>query len=125
MPQVDALLTCPTPQTRENNKLRAEDYDVHDWYRFVLPFPPHLVRDCLERFGVGDGKVVLDPFCGTGTTLVECKKAGIASVGIEANPMPCFASRVKVDWGVNPNHLLHHAQGIADIATERLEADGR
>lgn len=114
-----------TPQLeRENNKLRPEDCCVHDWYRFVLSFPPHLVRDYLNRFGVGRGKVVLDPFCGTGTTLVECKKLGIASVGIEANPMPCFASRVKVDSSIDPDVLLHHAEQVAEIATERLETTG-
>ena len=73
--------------TNGRNKLRPEDRAVHDWYRFVLSFPPHLVRDYLERLGVGPSDTVLDPFCGTGTTLVECKKLGIASVGIESNPM--------------------------------------
>jgi len=31
--------------SREDNKLRPEDRAAHDWYRFVLSFPPHLVRD--------------------------------------------------------------------------------
>jgi DNA methylase len=119
-----ALASVGANTPKENNKLRAEDYGVHDWYRFVLSFPPHLVRDYLDKFNIAPGKVVLDPFCGTGTTLVECKKNGIESVGIEANPMPWFASRVKVDWSVDPDQLLHHAQQIADIASERLVADG-
>src|SRR5437870_9946366 len=80
------------------NKVRAEDSSIHDWYRFVLSFPPHLVRDYLDKFGVTKRQRVLDPFCGTGTTLVECKKLGIKSVGVEGNPMAHFASRVKVDW---------------------------
>ena len=44
------------------------------WYRFVLSFPPHLVREYISRFDLGSGARVLDPFCGTGTTIVECKK---------------------------------------------------
>jgi hypothetical protein len=75
------------------NKLRVEDRAAHDWYRFVLSFPPHLVRTYLERFGVMREMRALDPFCGTGTTLVECKKLGIAGVGIERNPVAYFASR--------------------------------
>lgn len=71
----------------EANKLLSEDRPAHDWYRFVLSFPPHLVRDYLSRFGVNERSTVLDPFCGTGTTLVQCKKARICSIGIEANPM--------------------------------------
>src|SRR2546425_846464 len=114
-----------TPQiARENNKLRAEDCCVHDWYRFVLSFPPHLVRDYLQRFKVTADAVVLDPFCGTGTTLVECKKLGIPSVGIEANPMPCFATRVKVDWKADADTLLKHAKGIAAAACKRLTVSG-
>ncbi|MDE3178926.1 MAG: hypothetical protein KGM47_04620 [Acidobacteriota bacterium] len=81
---------------RNGNKLRPEDRPAHEWYRFVLSFPPHLVRDYVRRFGVGRGQVVLDPFCGTGTTLVECKKLGIRSIGGETNPMACFASQVKL-----------------------------
>jgi hypothetical protein len=46
------------------NKLHDEDRAVHEWYRFVLSFPPHLVRQYLERFGASPGHCVLDPFCG-------------------------------------------------------------
>jgi DNA methylase len=109
---------------REDNKLRPEDRPAHDWYRFVLSFPPHLVRDIIQRFGVGPPQRALDPFCGTGTTLVECKKLGIPSVGVEANPMACFARRVKVDWDVDPDGLLEHAHGIAARALQQLEAEG-
>jgi hypothetical protein len=82
------------------------------------------VRDYVERFGLGSRHCVLDPFCGTGTTLVECKKLGIPSVGVEANPMAWFASRVKVNWEVDPDGLLAHAREIATIVSERLGADG-
>jgi SAM-dependent methyltransferase len=112
------------PPTAENNRLRLEDRAVHDWYRFVLSFPPHLVRDYLQRFGVQPGQRVLDPFCGTGTTLVECKKLGIETVGIEPNPMACFASQVKVDWSVDPDGLLRHARHIAELTSEELAAQG-
>ncbi|MCS6840042.1 MAG: hypothetical protein NZ701_04610, partial [Roseiflexus sp.] len=57
----------------EMNRLLDQDRPAHDWYRFVLSFPPHLVRDYVERFGIRRQHRVLDPFCGTGTTLVECK----------------------------------------------------
>ena len=85
---------------REDNKLRIEDRAAHDWYRFVLSYPAHLVRDYISRFEVDRDGLVLDPFCGTGTTLVECKKLGIRSVGIESNPMASFASGVKTDWEI-------------------------
>jgi 16S rRNA G966 N2-methylase RsmD len=109
--------------TRSNgmaNKLSHDDRRFHDWYRFVLSFPPHLVREYFERFGVKTGATILDPFCGTGTTVIEAKLCGINSIGIEANPMAHFASSVKVDWDLDPDKLSKHAQQIAIFATKAL-----
>src|SRR5436190_3117626 len=92
------------------NKLYPEDRAAHDWYRFVLSFPPQLVRNYIGRFNLDSTKQALDPFCGTGTTLVECKKAGIWSVGIEANPVAHFVSKTKVSWTPDPDSLLEHAR---------------
>jgi hypothetical protein len=109
---------------QEANRLLPEDRPAHEWYRFVLSFPPHLVRDYLGRFGVGPRQVVLDPFCGTGTTLVEAKKLGTPSAGVEANPMAHFASQLKVDWSPDPDRLRSHARRVAERATEQLAAEG-
>ncbi len=109
---------------KEDNKLRPEDRVGHDWYRFVLSFPPHLVREYLTRFGIDSRQRVLDPFCGTGTTLVECKKLGIPNAGIERNPMACFASRVKLAWSPNPDGLMEHAKAVARNVTSTLKKDG-
>ncbi len=106
------------------NRQQPGDRAVHDWYRFVLSFPSHLVRDVLEIFGVDETQRVLDPFCGTGTTLVACKKLGISSVGIECNPMAAFASRTKLDWSVDPDQLIDHAEAVAARALTQLERDG-
>jgi hypothetical protein len=120
-------LTPITPSAvlpKENNKLQLEDRAAHDWYRFVLSFPPHLVRRYTLKFGLNAHQSVLDPFCGTGTTLVECKKLKLTSIGIEPNPMACFASRIKVDWDIDPDDLLDHAYGIAQITNNKLRRDG-
>jgi hypothetical protein len=108
----------------EINKLYPEDQAIHRWFRFVLSFPPHLVRDYVERFGLNSGHCVLDPFCGTGTVLVECKKLGIPSVGVEANPVAHCASAVKVDWSPDPDGLIDHAREVASRVVGALEAEG-
>ncbi len=108
----------------EANKVLHEDRAVHEWFRFVLSYPPHLVRDYLVRFGVTRKQLVLDPFCGTGTTLVECKKLGIPGVGVEANPMANLACQVKTDWTVDADSLRRAASRVADQAIEQMQADG-
>ncbi|OUC12183.1 MAG: DNA methyltransferase [Alkalinema sp. CACIAM 70d] len=107
----------------EINQLRSCDRAAHDWYRFVLSFPAHLVQEYLNKFAIGADQTMLDPFCGTGTTVVEGKKLGIASVGVEANPMAWFAGSVKLDWTPEPAELLQQAQQIADRATAVVQQE--
>ena len=109
---------------REDNKLRVNDRAAHQWYRFVLSFPPHLVRDYVSKFGLNSSHQVLDPFCGTGTTLVECQKFGLPAFGLESNPVACFASRTKLQWNIDPEKLRRHARTVADAANDVLERDG-
>lgn len=103
------------------NKLSVDDRAAHDWYRFVLSYPPHLVRDYLRRLPAHDEQRVLDPFCGTGTTIVECKKLGISSVGVDAHPFSHFASATKIDWQVDPTELEESAHCVSATALRELE----
>ena len=102
------------------NRLFAEDRAVHDWYRFVLSYPPHLVRNYMRQWNIAPAQRILDPFSGTGTTLVEAKKNGVKSVGIEANPAVHFASSTKLDWTPDPDQLTAHAERVAGLTAERL-----
>ncbi|MDP1547889.1 MAG: DNA methyltransferase [Anaerolineales bacterium] len=106
------------------NKLATQDRALHDWYRFVLSFPPHLVRDYLTKFELNKNSVVLDPFCGTGTTVVESKLAGMKAIGLEGNPFPHFASSVKTSWNLNADLLASNAQRIATETLEVLKSQG-
>jgi hypothetical protein len=100
------------------NTLQSEDKPVHDWYRFVLSFPPHLVRNYLSKFGAEKNQVVLDPFCGTGTTPVECKKMGLESIGIESHPFLRFAASTKIDWSVDSEILLRASNLVVEMAKD-------
>jgi DNA modification methylase len=106
----------PLTSNHDHNKITPQDRGFHDWYRFVLSFPPHLVREYISRWGISDDQLVLDPFCGTGTTVVECKKMGVPSIGVEANPFAHFASMTKLNWQPKPVELLHNAEAIAITA---------
>ena len=106
------------------NVLRDADAPFHAWYRFVLSFPAHLVRDYVDRFQLSAQDRVLDPFCGTGTTLVEAKRVGVPSVGIEALPVSHFAAATKLAWDIDSDLLRETAAKVASSALSRLDESG-
>lgn len=99
MKKPSAPKTGIAPQTILNG-------EVHDWYRLRLGFSDHLVSSLIDEFDISRRQSVLDPFCGAGTTLVECMKRGINSYGVDANPSSCFAATVKTNWSLDRDHLL-------------------
>lgn len=75
-----------------NNKTTT--YYTHGFHPFPAKFTPQIVERFLNlycKFGYN----ILDPFCGSGTTLVEGVLNGINSVGIDLNPIATLISRVK------------------------------
>ena len=107
-----------------SNAIQKQDEPFHDWYRFVLSYPPHLVRDYFDRFHLNPGSTILDPFCGTGTTVVEAKLNGLRGVGLEANPFPHFAASTKVDWSADPVELQNCASLVAAETLRILQHQG-
>ncbi|GAK54026.1 hypothetical protein U14_05303 [Candidatus Moduliflexus flocculans] len=107
-----------------NNSISHEDRAFHDWYRFVLSYPPHLVSDYIRDFGLDEHSTLLDPFCGTGTTIVESKLHGINAIGLEANPFPYFASTVKTNWDIDPDELALFAADVSENAYAELANQG-
>ena len=106
------------------NAVRREDLPVHDWYRFVLSYPPHLVRQYTAAFGMTSRDLLLDPFCGTGTTLVEAKKNNIPSVGCDAHPFAALVSRVKTNWNLDAQTLRNAYKRILRQAGKMATAHG-
>lgn len=78
----------------------------------------------MDRFEVAGPGAVLDPFCGTGTTIVEAKKLGLRAVGIEASPMAHFATQMKTNWNTDHHQLRRDAKRIARAAMITLTSDG-
>ncbi|MDX1999761.1 MAG: DNA methyltransferase [Thermoanaerobaculia bacterium] len=58
-------------------------------------FPPRVPRSIMESY-VPARTIVLDPFCGAGTTLVEARLSGRPTIGIDKNPLAVALSRAKM-----------------------------
>ena len=72
----------------------------------------------ITEFGL-PGQLILDPFCGSGTALVEAQRAGFDAVGIDLNPIACRISRVKT--GPTLRWLGLVAARCRDAAARRAE----
>lgn len=105
----------------KKNQVLERDLPIHRWYQFVLGYPPHLVRYYLDEFNISRDQIVLDPFCGTGTTNVECLKNGINNYGIEANPIAHFASKVKTNLKLDIEQLKNYFGYICQSVIKSFE----
>jgi site-specific DNA-methyltransferase (cytosine-N4-specific) len=62
---------------------------AHGWMRYKEGFSFKLVELLIEKFGLQPNDTVLDPFSGSGTTLLVCKALGINALGFEILPV-CY-----------------------------------
>ncbi len=77
----------------------------HNWYFFTLGYSPAFVDYIVKSKNITKNDVILDPFVGSGTTIVESKLQGIPSIGIDANDFLAFASSVKTRWDLDLNEV--------------------
>ncbi len=82
---------------RIGEKKQATRYSVHGLHEYKGKFNPQVVRALLNIFQVEPGQRVMDPFCGSGTTLVECAHLGAFAVGMDINPLATLIARAKLN----------------------------
>ena len=69
-------------------------YLTHSLHPYPAKFPPQLPATILEKYG-HPGAVILDPFSGSGTTLVEARLRGYDAIGVDVNGLSSLLSKVK------------------------------
>ena len=96
---------------------RVAPSPIEALHPYPAKFVAELPRRLLDLLPVPRGTAVLDPFCGSGTTLVECQRRGLPAIGVDLNPIACLISRVKT---------APLARGLAATAAAVVEqASGR
>ena len=97
--------------------LKSQDPTLtHGLHRFPAKYVPRIPGWVLEQFA-RPNDVVLDPFCGSGTTLVEAILRSRIAVGIDCDPLACLISRAKTST-VDPARIR-----TLGIALRQLKRD--
>ena len=69
---------------------------THGFHKYPAKFIPHIPRWAIQKYlRCQEPKTVLDPFCGSGTTLVEGVLAGHNVIGVDIDPLSAMISKVK------------------------------
>jgi len=76
------------------DSFKDKSYLTHNFHSYPAKFVPQIPRIVIEKLSK-PGDIVLDPFCGSGTTLVEAKLTGRHSIGLDINPISILSSKCK------------------------------
>jgi DNA modification methylase len=74
----------------------------HRWYGFKEGFSENLICQAVDEVSSGISRKrprLLDPFSGSGTSLVSSGRLGLNATGIEVNPFLAFTARAKCSIG--------------------------
>lgn len=95
---------------------------THGFHSWPARMHPAIAREVLAAF---DGRVVLDPFCGGGTVLVEARVAGRRGVGVDLNPLAVRVADVRCDARPAPSRAAFVATARAVAAASEARVRGR
>lgn len=103
-----------------------EDPDrlTHGFHSYPARLHPSIAAVVLDALATGSGDTVVDPFCGSGTTLVEARVRGLASLGVDLNPVALRVAEVKTDVRPKASREVFRATvlEIAERSRQRVKA---
>lgn len=71
-------------------------YSAHGLHEYKGKFNPQVPKAILNILAVASGSRVLDPFCGSGTSLIEAIHLGMRATGTDINPLAVFLANAKI-----------------------------
>lgn len=102
------------------------DEQMHRWVPWIAGFSAAFVNDVLDQLPRGRRALVLDPFAGVGTTLVEGVRRGHDVVGYEINPYAALACRMKLmALELDADQLLQRSAAFTEFVAESTADAGR
>lgn len=90
-------------------KRKDPKYVTHGLHPFKGKFYPQIAKSLLNISGARLGERVLDPFCGSGTTLLEGMLNGFETYGCDLNPLAAKIARAKTAVLTIPRDVADHA----------------
>ena len=118
-----ARLEASATKHGDPSQLRRQHtrYSAHGLHEYRGKFNPQMVRSVTNILGLKVGDRIWDPFCGSGTVLLEARHQGLNAVGVDLNPLAVAIANAKLSAiGASPGSLEHAAQMVA----ERVQARG-
>ncbi len=123
---------APAPASRQERLRRALAADLgfhgspanersHAWHPFPAKFPPRLPRFFIEELSA-PGETVLDPMCGSGTTLVEAVALGRNAIGCDIDPLARMIAATKL-MSVDGAVATSVGAELLTLAARRLRED--
>jgi site-specific DNA-methyltransferase (cytosine-N4-specific) len=91
-----ATLEYVTERAAGGGRRKVTSHALHGLHPYKGKFYPQLARALLNACDVPDGGLVVDPFAGCGTSVLEASLLGIRGVGVDANPMAVLVSQAKL-----------------------------
>ncbi len=94
----------------------------HNLHIYKAKFFPRLVRSLINTNLLElEGKVLLDPFVGSGTALLEALLMGLPATGIDLDPLCVAMSQAKLDWPfIDPTELTAVVEAVCDGVVQRV-----
>lgn len=74
---------------------RSNQYLTHWFYPYKGKFHGQMIKALLNFMAMNEQSLVLDPFVGSGTTLIECATLNVPSIGVDVNPALCLVTHIK------------------------------
>lgn len=90
---------------------------VHRWFRYSAGYSAEWAADLMRHW---KAERVLDPFGGSGTTVLAAQEQQIQSIGVEVHPMVSRIANAKLLWTEDPHELRDRVrQVLAEVECER------